>query len=195
MRTTRRWASLRSSALSSPERLSEARRINTLYRLLPAHIEQKALWDKERFSSVHELREWALTRIRATMHLGRDAPRVQLISELEPDDDDDIRREVLALSEDATEVEANVIRRRMQQRRGARTAPPRAAAPKGGRLVSSSPLEVKIWELASGTCLTTLQHGVHENNALVVFDDGRLASGTNNEIVLWSSALVDVLRR
>ncbi len=103
----------------SPERLSEARQLSALMRLMPTDIQEKALWDKEEFGSVHELKEWANKKVRATRHLhpkGSGA-KMKLVASLDEEDDDETRAEVTALGDDATEMEVAAVERRRAQRR------------------------------------------------------------------------------
>ena len=66
------------------------------------------------------------------------------------------------------------------------------AALQDGRLASgSADAMIKIWDLATGACVATLEGHEHAVCSLAVLDEGRrLASGSDG-IKIWGSALSD----
>ena len=69
------------------------------------------------------------------------------------------------------------------------------AALEGGRLASgSTDGMIKIWDLATGACVATLEGHEETVCSLAVLAGGRLASGSSDEkIKIWDSALSDTL--
>ena len=70
------------------------------------------------------------------------------------------------------------------------------AALGGGRLaVGTWDGKIKLWEVASGTCVATIYGHEDAVKSLAVLGGGRLASGSyDRTIMIWDSALQDVLQ-
>ena len=68
----------------------------------------------------------------------------------------------------------------------------------GGRLASGSADQmIKIWNLATGVCVATLEGHGGTVYSLAVLEGGRLASGSVDifdNIKIWDAALSDTLR-
>ncbi len=108
----------------SPERLSEQKQVHALTRLLPTDIQEKVLWEASGLDTVHQLKEWATSKIRLSAHLHRGhhggAKLAALVASLDDDDDDETRQEVENLTEASSEAEINAVMAKRGVRRAAR---------------------------------------------------------------------------
>ena len=66
----------------------------------------------------------------------------------------------------------------------------------GGRLASGSrDQKIKIWNVATGACLATLEGHEGDVISLAGLEGGKLASGSfDMKIKIWDSACSDILR-
>ena len=112
--------------LGSPERLSDNRQTNALMRMLPYVIQEKAIYDGQKFANPHELKKWVFLRLRDASTwkaLGQES-RAMLL-ESPPDTDESLDAAVLALGPDASDEELlALMKRRPRADRPARKRTP-----------------------------------------------------------------------
>ena len=103
------------------DRISEARQVRALMKILPLSLQERALSEKswEDYPTVAPLKEWVLRKVRDTQHLRTSGNpfKVALVDPTEDDDDEDTKKEVQELSEAASAEEVLALDRKRFARR------------------------------------------------------------------------------
>ena len=76
-----------------PDRLTESRMLNALYRFLPQDMHAETFWHRSDVTTVRKLKEWALDKISSTEHLyTKSNAKLILVTSLSEEDDEDLKQ-------------------------------------------------------------------------------------------------------